>query len=84
MLAYHHSGFSVDASLRIEAQDRVRLERLLRYCARPPFSLERLRKRGNALVCRCSKQHSEPVGGKVAGSIGITACWRRTRRSGAW
>ena len=35
-------GFSVDASVRVEADDRAGLERLLRYCARPPFALERL------------------------------------------
>ncbi len=35
-------GFSVDASVRIEADDRAGLERLLRCCARPPFALERL------------------------------------------
>jgi hypothetical protein len=28
--------------VRIEAEDRAGLERLLRYCARPPFALERL------------------------------------------
>ena len=33
MLAYQHSGFSVDAGVCIEAQDRAGLERLLRYCA---------------------------------------------------
>ena len=69
MLAYQHSGFSVDASVRIEAQDRAGLERLLRYCARPPFAMERLRKEGSALAYRCAKQHSEPVGGKVADII---------------
>jgi hypothetical protein len=35
-------GFSLDGSVRIEAEDRAGLERLLRYCARPPFALERL------------------------------------------
>jgi hypothetical protein len=35
-------GFSLNASVRIEATDRAGLERLLRYCARPPFALERL------------------------------------------
>jgi hypothetical protein len=35
-------GFSLDASVRIEGYDRAGLERLLRYCARPPFALERL------------------------------------------
>ena len=38
MLAYQHSGFSVDAGVCIQAHDRAALERLLRYCARPPFS----------------------------------------------
>ncbi len=36
-------GFSADASVSIEAADRAGLERLLRYCTRPEFSLERLR-----------------------------------------
>ncbi len=48
MLAWQHSGFSVDASVRISPSDRdvpayfQRLEHLLRYCARPAFALERL------------------------------------------
>jgi hypothetical protein len=48
MLAWENSGFSVDASVRISLlppQVRVYrqpLEHLLRYCARPPFALERL------------------------------------------
>jgi hypothetical protein len=33
-------GFSVDASVRIEGEDRAGIERLIRYCARPPFALE--------------------------------------------
>ena len=60
MLAYRHSGFSVDTSVCIAAHDRAGLERLLRYCARPPFASERLRKAGSALIYRCAKQHSEP------------------------
>jgi hypothetical protein len=39
----HGGGFSLDAGVRIEAADRQGLERLLRYCARPAFALERLR-----------------------------------------
>ena len=39
----HGGGFSVDASVRIEANDHAGRERLLRYCARPPFALDRLR-----------------------------------------
>ena len=48
MLTWENSGFSVDASVRItlfRLQLRVYcqpLEHLLRYCARPPFALERL------------------------------------------
>ena len=38
MLGYQHSGFSVDAGVCIEADDRAALVRLLRYCARPPFA----------------------------------------------
>ena len=38
----HGGGFSVDASVRLEAADRAARERLLRYCARPPFALDRL------------------------------------------
>jgi hypothetical protein len=39
----HGGGFTVDGSVRIEAADRAGRERLLRYCARPPFALDRLR-----------------------------------------
>ena len=39
----HGGGFSVDASVRIAAADRAGRERLLRYCARPLFALDRLR-----------------------------------------
>jgi hypothetical protein len=48
MLTWENSGFSVDASVRITLIDRDvpsyfrSLEHLLRYCARPPFALERL------------------------------------------
>jgi hypothetical protein len=38
----HGGGFSLDASVRIGANDRQGLERLLRYCARPPFAADRL------------------------------------------
>ena len=64
MLGYQHSGFSVDAGVCIQAHDRAALERLLRYCARPPFAMDRLRKEGAALVYRCAKQRSEPSSDK--------------------
>ena len=38
----HGGGFTVDASVRIAADDRRGLERLLRYCACPLFAQERL------------------------------------------
>jgi hypothetical protein len=36
------SGFSVHANIAVEARDRMRLERLLRYAARPAVSTDRL------------------------------------------
>jgi hypothetical protein len=48
MFPQENSGFSIDASVRITLLDRDvlsyfrSLEHLLRYCARPPFALERL------------------------------------------
>ena len=42
MLDWENSGFSLNANVRIAAHDREGLERLLRYCARPAFSGERL------------------------------------------
>ncbi len=35
-------GFDILAGVSVPAQDREGRERLLRYCARPPLSLERL------------------------------------------
>jgi len=37
----HGGGFSLDASVRIEAHDQQGLERLLRYAVRPPFAADR-------------------------------------------
>jgi hypothetical protein len=43
MLTWQGSGgFSLDASVRIHGSARSGRERLLRYCALPPFSLERM------------------------------------------
>lgn len=48
MRSWDHSGFSIDASVRIALEDRdvpsytKSLEHLVRYCARPAFALERL------------------------------------------
>lgn len=69
MLAYQHSGFSLDAGVCIEEHDRAALERLLRYCARPPLAMDRLRKDGANLVYRCAKQHSEPTNDKRGSKV---------------
>ncbi len=43
MVAHQHSGgFPVNAGVCIASDDRTALERFLRYCARPPFAMERL------------------------------------------
>lgn len=52
----------------IESHDRAGLERRLRYCARPPFAMDRLRKAGSELVYRCGKQHSEPGSEYIRGA----------------
>ena len=40
---HHHTGFSVDSSVKVEPEDGAGLERLARYIMRPPLSLERMR-----------------------------------------
>lgn len=42
MLRWPHSGFSVDDSVWLDQDDRPAHERLARYCARNPVSLDRL------------------------------------------
>jgi hypothetical protein len=37
-----YNGFDVHCAVRIAAEDDEGRERLIRYCARPPFSLERI------------------------------------------
>ncbi len=72
----HGGGFSVDARVRIEAPDRAGLERLLRYYARPPFAMERLKQRGAGLLYRCGKGHThdnEPLqSDKYPGELVLT------------
>jgi hypothetical protein len=46
----HGDGFSVDASVRIDQHDRHGLERLLRYCARPPFAGQRILCGGTSIM----------------------------------
>ena len=55
MLSYNQSGFSLDAKVRIESWDKDGLERLIRYCARPPFASENLRWNSHILSYRLPK-----------------------------
>ena len=55
MLSYGNGGFSLDAKVKIPAWDREGLERLIRYCARPPFASENLRWNGSWLIYRLPK-----------------------------
>lgn len=55
MLGYETSGFSLDASVKVEDFDVKGLERLIRYCARPPFKSENLRWHGKMLEYIFSK-----------------------------
>jgi Putative transposase len=49
----HGGGFSVDGSVRIGRHDRQGLERLLRYCAKPPYAGQRILFEGEQIICRC-------------------------------
>ena len=61
MLAFKHSGFSLNADV----------ERLLRYCARPPFALERpCRSVSRAPRMARQAQHQDQVKPSVRGGAG--------------
>ncbi len=55
MLAYENSGFSLDATVKIPAYDKEALERLIRYCARPPFNSENIRVHNSLINYRFPK-----------------------------
>lgn len=60
MLTWQASGgFSLDASVRIYGADSAGRERLLRYCARPPFALERLRLERHTDGCATTRTPGE-------------------------
>jgi hypothetical protein len=58
----HGGGFSLHAAVRIEAEDRAGLERLLRYCARPAFASERLAWDGSDQPVRYTPAKPLPTG----------------------
>ena len=55
MLTYENSGFSLDASVKIPSFDTEALERLIRYCARPPFNSENIRVHNSLINYRFPK-----------------------------
>lgn len=63
-LAVERDGFNLHAAVRIEAGDDLGRERLLRYGARPPLSLERLRRLPGGRVAYRLKYVSRGTRGK--------------------
>jgi len=57
MRQWKNSGFSLDFSLRIEAEDVATIQRVIEYVARSPFSLARIISVNpdGKVVCRASK-----------------------------
>ncbi len=66
--AIFHPASAVADTAVAQVQTDLR-RRLLRYCARPPFAMERLHKEGAALVYRCAKQRSEPTSDKRGAKV---------------
>ena len=60
LLARKFGGFSLNGQVRIEAEDRPALERLLRYFLRPALSLERLSYDADAEVVRYRAKKGAP------------------------
>ena len=89
-------GFSLHAAVRVEAQERSRLEHLCRYIARPPFSNNRLSfSRSGKIVLalrapfRDGSPSKRPTGAfrSAFGGPGLTprtSCSSRSRSSSAW
>jgi hypothetical protein len=62
MRTWRHSGFHVDASVKIEADDQQGLSRLLRYMARGAISKERVhydKKQGKVRVYSSKKKNGK-------------------------
>lgn len=55
MLSYENTGFSLNANVKIEGWDKDGLERLIRYCARPPFKSENIRVHNSLINYRLPK-----------------------------
>ena len=76
----HGGGFSLDASVRIEADDRKGLERLLRYCARPPFAGDRLEELDPQRLRSARRSSRRQVGTTSQNTYAPQRRWPRTWR----
>jgi hypothetical protein len=63
MPAWPHSGLCLDASVRVEAEDRAGLDRVVGYCTRPAIALKRLEYRAKEERVR-SHVAKGPAGGR--------------------
>ncbi|MEK6535981.1 MAG: transposase, partial [Actinomycetota bacterium] len=61
MLCRVHGGFSLDGGVRMAADDRKGLERLLRYVLRPAVSLQRLSYDAECGLVRCRMRRGDPA-----------------------
>ncbi len=57
MQSWKHSGFGVDASLKLKASEEEGLLRVLHYLLFPPFALGRMRVAGDKIIYRADKVH---------------------------
>ncbi len=65
MLSWPHSGFSLNAEVRIEADDREALGRLLHYVLRPALSLKKLSYHPSEEIVRYRPPKGRPGSPKV-------------------
>lgn len=70
-------GFNLHAAVRIGADDDVARERLVRYCARPPFALHRLSVLPDG---RIAYQLQHPRKNATHRIRSPSSCWRASRR----
>ena len=87
-LAVERDGFNVHAGVRIEAGDDLGRERLARYGARPPLSLERLRRLPGGRVAYRLKYVDRGRRGKIRRECLLRAApggarWYQSRASNA-
>ena len=86
MLEWFHSGFSVHDGVWLDEDDAAAHERLARYCARCPVSLERLeydRRERDGEPTRPTRPTARPPGGTPSRQWSSSRGWSRTSRTRA-